>query len=324
MVTFWSRKARVRMSTIKVNFDVLHCTVHGVITFTKRELVSNSSLNFYFIYIWHIMCVSLDITKIMFVESGKLIRTRLSVHDEEKEGILKAGIDKIKNNSIFIDEILPGTHCTGLLHNFEAGATAFATIFASGPTKVWCIPGDKFRAIVTKPEFSIIMMVAMAKRVRTYTKSMRGLLDKIKDRGVSDDEKAIHILSYDATSWVIDNFNVAIEKFNKENEFKIIMEYTTDRLSSKTATYAAGFDVVCLFVNDTADAETIRILSNSGVKMIANRCAGFDRVDTKAALAYGVSLARVPAYSPYAVAEFAISLLMGVNRKIARASSRVK
>merc|ERR1712183_107871 len=72
------------------------------------------------------------------------------------------------------------------------------------------------------------------------------------------------------------------------------------------------------------DADTIKVLSSNGVKMIANRCAGFDRVDTKAALAYGVSLARVPAYSPYAVAEFAISLLMGVNRKLARASSRVK
>lgn len=75
---------------------------------------------------------------------------------------------------------------------------------------------------------------------------------------------------------------------------------------------------------DTADAETINILSKNGVKMIANRCAGFDKVDTKAALAYGVSLARVAAYSPYAVAEFAISLLMGVNRKIAKASARVK
>jgi len=102
------------------------------------------------------------------------------------------------------------------------------------------------------------------------------------------------------------------------------MEYTTERLSTKSAVYAAGFDVVCLFVNDTADAATIKILSANGTKMIANRCAGFDRVDTKAALAYGISLARVPAYSPYAVAEFAISLLMGVNRKIHRASARVK
>ena len=85
-----------------------------------------------------------------------------------------------------------------------------------------------------------------------------------------------------------------------------------------------GYDAVCLFVNDTANANVIQTLSKLGVKMIANRCAGFDRVDTKAALAYDITLARVPAYSPYAVAEMAISLLMGVNRKIARASSRVR
>ena len=214
------------------------------------------------------MCVYIEISKIMLVESGKLLRTRMSAPDEEKEDIMKAGIDKIKANSIVVDEILPGTHATGLFHNFEAGATAFATITASGPSKIWCIPGDKFRAVVTKPEFSILMMATMAKTVRTYKKSMRGLLDKIQDSGVSDVEKGIHILSYDATSWVIDNFNVAIKKFNSENDFKLIMEYTTDRLSSKSASYAAGFDVVCLFVNDTADAETIQILSNGGVKMV--------------------------------------------------------
>lgn len=102
------------------------------------------------------------------------------------------------------------------------------------------------------------------------------------------------------------------------------MEYTTERLGEQSATYAAGYDAVCLFVNDTANAATIQTLSAVGVKMIANRCAGFDRVDTKAALAYNITLARVPAYSPYAVAEMAVSLLMGVNRKTARASARVK
>jgi D-lactate dehydrogenase len=131
-----------------------------------------------------------------------------------------------------------------------------------------------------------------------------------------------------ATSWVVDNFKPAVDAFNKEHEetdkYYITMDYTTERLCEQSATYAAGYDAVCLFVNDTANSPTIKTLSALGVKMIANRCAGFDRVDTKAALAYNVTLARVPAYSPYAVAEMAISLLMGVNRKIARASARVK
>ena len=84
------------------------------------------------------------------------------------------------------------------------------------------------------------------------------------------------------------------------------------------------YDAVCLFVNDTADANIIRMLSLSGVEMISMRCAGFDRVDTKAAQAHGLTVARVPAYSPYAVAEHAVSLLMAVNRKICLASTRVK
>jgi D-lactate dehydrogenase len=131
-----------------------------------------------------------------------------------------------------------------------------------------------------------------------------------------------------ATSWVVDNFKPAVEAFNKEHvgtdHFSIVMDYTTERLGEQSATYAAGYDAVCLFVNDSANAATIQTLSALGVRIICNRCAGFDRVDTKAALAYNLSLARVPAYSPYAVAEMAVSLLMSLNRKIARASARVK
>lgn len=168
------------------------------------------------------------------------------------------------------------------------------------------------------------VLSALAKDLRSASKSMRGLLSEVAANTDAANPNEIKILSYDSTSWVVENFNPAIEKFNKENEVQIRMEYTTERLSSKTASFAKGFDVVCLFVNDTADKDTIQILSNNGVKMIANRCAGFDRVDTAAALAFGISLARVPAYSPYAVAEMGISLLMGVNRKIAKASTRVK
>lgn len=102
------------------------------------------------------------------------------------------------------------------------------------------------------------------------------------------------------------------------------MDYTADRLDLKTARFAAGYDAVCLFVNDTADRETITALSMGGVKLIAMRCAGFDRVDIKCAKACGISIARVPAYSPYAVAEHAIALLMSVNRRITQASTRVK
>ncbi len=96
------------------------------------------------------------------------------------------------------------------------------------------------------------------------------------------------------------------------------------KILTSSSTCIFSFDAVCLFVNDTADANVIRILSLLGVKMVAMRCAGFDRVDTNAARAHGLTVVRVPAYSPYAVAEHAVSLLMAVNRKITIASTRVK
>jgi len=267
-----------------------------------------------------------EIINVVFVESGKLIRTKLSVPEDERAGILAEGYDKIQENSIKIDEVLPGSSPTGVLHSYEAGNAAFATVTASGPCKVWIMPSEKFRAVISsKPEFGMFIMAAMAKRIRMESKSIRSLLEKVKkdDSGESDGN-VVRILSYDSTSWVVENFDIAVKQFNKENDLQIKIEYTTERLSAKSAHYASGYDVVCIFVNDTADADTIQILHKNGVQMICNRCAGFDRVDSKAALAYGVSLARVPAYSPYAVAEFSISLLMGLNRKIAKASARVK
>ena len=178
----------------------------------------------------------------MIVESGKLIRSKLSVPEEERTGILKLGFDKIKENSIIVDEVLAGSGPTGVLHNFEAEATAFATVSASGPCKVWLVPGDKFRALVAKPEYSMFMMAFLARRLRTASKSIRGLRNKIEQEDLSaeDAKNSVKILSYDSTSWVVDNFNIAVEKFNEEHDLQITMEYTTERLSAKSAPYAAG------------------------------------------------------------------------------------
>mmetsp|Transcript_28901 Transcript_28901/g.54308 ORF Transcript_28901/g.54308 Transcript_28901/m.54308 type:complete len:536 (+) Transcript_28901:76-1683(+) len=278
-----------------------------------------------------------EITNIMLVDTGKLVRTKLSCGEDEKAAILDAGIEKIKENSVVIDYVygdagVPSAHVTGTHHNFEAGSKSYATVSAACSSKVYLIPGDKFREIVAKPEYALSVMTFLAKEVRSRSKNIRTLLNNLKAGAKGDipsanaAQKEIKVLSFDSTSWVIDNFKPAVDAFNKEHEgkFSITMDFTTERLNERTATFAAGYDAVCLFVNDTANASAIQTLSALGVKMIANRCAGFDRVDTKAALAYGVTLARVPAYSPYAVAEMAISLLMGVNRKIARASNRVK
>ena len=85
-----------------------------------------------------------------------------------------------------------------------------------------------------------------------------------------------------------------------------------------------GVDAVCIFVNDTADAEVIHAMAANGVKLLALRCAGFNNVDLNAAAATGITVVRVPAYSPYAVAEYTVALMLSLNRKIPRASWRTK
>ena len=96
------------------------------------------------------------------------------------------------------------------------------------------------------------------------------------------------------------------------------------RLSADTAALAAGAEAVCAFVNDTLDAQVMEILAHSGTRMIALRCAGFNQVDLAAATAHRISVRRVPAYSPYAVAEFALGMILTLNRQYHRAYNRVR
>jgi D-lactate dehydrogenase len=96
------------------------------------------------------------------------------------------------------------------------------------------------------------------------------------------------------------------------------------RLESKTASLALGCDAVCVFVNDVVDRATLKILQAGGTRLIALRCAGYNQVDLAAAMELGLIVVRVPEYSPYAVAEHAVALLLTLNRKLHRAYNRVR
>ena len=95
------------------------------------------------------------------------------------------------------------------------------------------------------------------------------------------------------------------------------------RLEPETAPLVHDVAGVCVFVNDQLDREVIAGLAAAGVGLIALRCAGFNNVDVTAAAELGLQVVRVPAYSPYAVAEHAVALLMALNRKVAKAHNRV-
>lgn len=105
---------------------------------------------------------------------------------------------------------------------------------------------------------------------------------------------------------------------------KHIFVYHEARLNPDTAMLANGADAVCAFVNDQLDAEVLAILASLGVRLVALRSAGFNHVDLVAAKELGITVARVPAYSPEAVAEHTVALILSLNRKIHRAWTRVR
>lgn len=96
------------------------------------------------------------------------------------------------------------------------------------------------------------------------------------------------------------------------------------RLSAETARLASGADAVCAFVNDDLSAGVVEQLAALGIRLLALRSAGFNHVDLSAAEAARLSVARVPAYSPHAVAEHTVALMLTLNRKIHRAYNRVR
>lgn len=100
--------------------------------------------------------------------------------------------------------------------------------------------------------------------------------------------------------------------------------YYEERLNGHTAIFARDYPAVCGFVNDVFNAEVLQQLHDGGVRIIALRCAGFNQVDLRKAAELGIKVTRVPAYSPYAVAEFALSLILTLNRRIHRAYNRIR
>lgn len=123
------------------------------------------------------------------------------------------------------------------------------------------------------------------------------------------------IAFFDAKSYDINSFDA----INKNYE----IHYFEDKLNEKTVVLAKGMDAVCVFVNDDVNENVINKLHEYGIGLIALRCAGFNNVDIKAAHKK-VHVVRVPAYSPYAVAEHSMALLLSLNRKIHKAYLRTR
>jgi D-lactate dehydrogenase len=113
-----------------------------------------------------------------------------------------------------------------------------------------------------------------------------------------------------------------LDKANEQHGHELV--YLDARLTAETAPLAAGFAGVCAFVNDKLDAEVLQLLHGGGTRLIALRSAGFNNVDLPETERLGMTVARVPAYSPHAVAEHAVALVLSLNRMTFRAYNRVR
>ncbi len=125
------------------------------------------------------------------------------------------------------------------------------------------------------------------------------------------------IVFFDAKDYDRESFDAVNKSFGFD------VAYYKDRLSMGTVALAKGADAVCVFVNDECDHNVIDALVSEGVGLLALRCAGFNNVDLKAA-AGRLRVVRVPAYSPHAVAEFAVTLMLALNRKVYRSVQRTR
>jgi D-lactate dehydrogenase len=121
-----------------------------------------------------------------------------------------------------------------------------------------------------------------------------------------------------------------LNKFNQEenqelkHKLKHELVYFEAPLHADTVNLTVGFEAVCVFVNDKLDKNIIEKLAKNGIKLIALRCAGFNNVDKEAAKNHHIKVVRVPAYSPQAVAEHAVALILTLNRKTHKAYNRVR
>lgn len=102
------------------------------------------------------------------------------------------------------------------------------------------------------------------------------------------------------------------------------LHFLEPRLTEQTVSLASGFPAICAFVNDQLTAPVMEALAAGGTRLIALRCAGFNNVDLAAARRFGLTVVRVPAYSPHAVAEHSVGLMLALNRKINKAYTRVR
>ena len=186
-----------------------------------------------------------------------------------------------------------------------------ATLRALAPATVWTLDYARFQQLMEQHgAIPRALLTSLSRHLRRETSVVARLLSRDLDR-------RFKVAFFDAKPYME-------TAFRERNRYNYAIHFFEPRLSLQTAALAAGFKTLCIFVNDSLSAPVIDELHALGVEMIALRCAGFNNVDLAACERCQISVARVPAYSPYAVAEHAAALMLALNRRIHRAHARVR
>lgn len=175
------------------------------------------------------------------------------------------------------------------------------------------IDSEHFKDLLnSSPSLNAAFITFLSKLVRARSNIINSIRNKVLGSG------GLRIAFFDSKTYMREAF----EKANANFGFEFV--WIKEKLSEATVAFATGCTVVCCFVNDIVNEKVISQLAEMGVGMIAMRCAGYDNVDLKVATKLGLSVTRVPAYSPYAVAEHAAALMLSLNRHLHLAYVRTR
>lgn len=150
------------------------------------------------------------------------------------------------------------------------------------------------------------------------------ILEALNDIQPKDKASKVLKIAFFGTKEYDRLFFSELSKDKGEGTYNVDIEYFNSRLTIESVGLSKGFDGVCIFVNDEAPRPVIEKLAENGIKLILLRCAGFNNVDLDACKEHGITVLRVPAYSPYAVAEHAMAIIQDANRRITKGVNKVK
>lgn len=231
--------------------------------------------------------------RMFVIESGEVAVLKAGTQDEPMEvAVLKSG------------------QVAGEMSLFATGERS-ATLQARGPVRAWVLDHEAFQQLIR--EHSCLAGGMLTSLTRHLSRS-NSIMAKLMSQ---DLDNRFKVAVFDSKPYVEDVFAA-------RNPFNFRYQFFPVRLSLETVSLAAGFKAVCPFVNDSLDAAVVQELAGMGVELIALRCAGYNNVDIDACERCNIAVTRVPAYSPHAVAEHAVALMLTLNRRVNRAYNRVR